>query len=126
MIHLDTSVLVDALTGPKRQAARLRTLIAEGERISFATLVLYEWLRGPRSREELAAQESLFPRESAVPFGVAEAALAAAWYRIVSRPKGRELDLAIAACAVTAGARLWTLNLKDFQDIPKLSLLTHA
>jgi len=123
MIHLDTSVLIDALTGPKRQAARLRELIAQGERIAFATLVLYEWLRGPRLREELAAQESLFPRESAVPFGAAEAALAAAWYRTVSRPKGRELDLAIAACAVTAGARLWTLNRKDFQGIPKLLLL---
>ena len=123
MIHLDTSVLIEALTGPRRQAARLRTLISQGERIAFAALVLYEWLRGPRLREELAAQEALFPRESAVTFGPAEAALAADWYRTVPRPRGRELDLAIAACAVTAGATLWTLNPDDFDDIPKLSLL---
>jgi predicted nucleic acid-binding protein len=123
MIHLDTSALIDALTGPRRQAKQLRALIERGERITFATLVLYEWLRGPRLREELAAQEALFPRESAVAFGPAEAALAAGWYRTISRPRGREIDLAIAACAVTAGAMLWTLNRQDFQDIPKLLLL---
>jgi len=123
MIHLDTSALIDALTGPRRQAKRLRALIERGERITFATLVLYEWLRGPRSREELAAQEALFPRESAVAFGPAEAVLAASWYRAITRPRGREIDLAIAACAVTAGAMLWTLNRQDFQDIPKLLLL---
>src|SRR4051794_8732240 len=108
MIHLDTSVLIDGLTGPRRQAQRLRALIEKGERITFAALVLYEWLRGPRLKEELAAQEMLFPRQSVVPFGPAEAALAAGWYRTISRPRGRELDLAIAACAVTAGATLWT------------------
>ncbi len=123
MIHLDTNVLIDALTGPRRQAQRLRALIEQGERTTFATLVLYEWLRGPRSNEELAAQEALFPRESAVPFGPAEAALAASWYRTIRHPRGREIDLAIAACAVTAGATLWTLNREDFQDIPKLTLL---
>jgi predicted nucleic acid-binding protein len=123
MIHLDTSALIDSLTGPRRQAKQLRALIERGERITFATLVLYEWLRGPRLREELAAQEALFPRESAVAFGPAEAALAAGWYRTISRPRGREIDLAIAACAVTAGAMLWTLNRQDFQDIPKLLLL---
>jgi predicted nucleic acid-binding protein len=123
MIHLDTSALVDALSGPKRQAARLRALIEQGERVTFSTLVLYEWLRGPRKREELAAQEALFPREAAVQFGPAEAALAAAWYRAIPRARGREIDLAIAACAATHDAALWTLNRDDFRDVPKVSLL---
>ena len=123
MIHLDTSALVDALTGPRRQAARLRSLIEQGERITFCTLVLYEWVRGPRTREELTAQEALFPREATVPFGAAEAALAATWYRALPRARGRELDLAIAACAANHGARLWTLNREDFRDIPRLSLV---
>lgn len=52
VIHLDTSALLEALTGPKRQAARLRALIDQGERITFSTLVLYEWLRGSRTRAE--------------------------------------------------------------------------
>ena len=65
MIHLDTCVLVDALTGPRRSAPALRALIEQGERISFSALVLYEWLRGPRRPEELRVQEALFPGSEA-------------------------------------------------------------
>jgi hypothetical protein len=122
VIHLDTSVLIDALTGPRRSGPALRRVIEHGERAVLTTLVLYEWLRGPRRREELAAQEALFPRASAVAFGPEEAARAAALYRTVRRPRGRELDLAVAACALTHGAALWTLNPDDFRDLPELRL----
>ena len=124
MIHLDTSVLIDALTGPRRSAAPLRTAIADGERVAFSSIVLYEWLRGPRLPQELDAQEALFPRAAAVAFGEEEAALAASLYGKVRRARGREVDLAVAACAVTHGARLWTLNWRDFVDIPGLELYT--
>ncbi len=86
------------------------------------TLVMYEWLRGPRVREELAAQEALLPAEEAIPFGSPEAALAAKLYREIPRARGREIDLAIAACGLTWNARLWTLNRADFDDIPGLQL----
>jgi len=122
VIHLDTSVLVDALTGPRRSAPALRALIAEGERISFSALVLYEWLRGPRRPEETRVQEALFPSAHAAPFGRPEAALAAELYRAVRRPRGREIDLAIAATAIVHDAALWTLNPRDFADIPRLRL----
>ena len=124
MIHLDTCVLVDALTGPGRSAADLRALIEQAERVSFSTLVLYEWRRGPRRREELVAQEALFPAADAASFGYLEAALAAELYAKVRRPRGRELDLAIAACAIRRDAVLWTLNPADFEDIPGLRILT--
>lgn len=124
MILLDSSVLIDALTGPKRSAAVLRRAIERGERLLVPALVLYEWLRGPRLPEELAAQEALFPRESAVPFGPREAALAAELYAAVSRSRGREIVLAIAACALVREAQLWTLDEKDFRDIPGLRLLS--
>jgi predicted nucleic acid-binding protein len=78
VIHLDTSVLVDALTGPRRSAPALRAVLDRGERIAIATLVLYEWLHGPRRHAELAHQEALLPAAEAVPFGPREAALAAA------------------------------------------------
>jgi len=122
VIHLDTSLLVDALTGPRRSARALRSAFASGERISLSTLVLYEWLRGPRVESELADQEALFPSESAVVFGSREAELAARLYRLVPRPRQRELDLAVAACALTNGAVIWTLNTGDFRDIPGLAL----
>jgi len=34
--------------------------------------------------------------------------------------RGRELDLAIAASAILHDAVLWTLNHRDFADIPRL------
>ena len=115
-------MLIDALTGPRRSLPGLRRAVESGERIGVPSLVLYEWLRGPRVRQEILDQEALFPGEAAIPFGPREAALAAEMYRTVRRPRGREIDLAIAACALTRDARLWTLNPKDFADLPGLQL----
>lgn len=122
MIHLDTSLLVDAITGPRRSARALRETIERGERVTLSALVLYEWRRGPRVPEELAAQEALFPNESVVAFGWREAAHAAELYRAIRRPRGREIDLAIAACALAHGAEFWTLSPQDFRDVPGLTL----
>jgi predicted nucleic acid-binding protein len=59
----------------------MRELIADGERLVLPALVLYEWRRGPRGAEELAAQEALFPTDAALPFGPEQAAMAARLYR---------------------------------------------
>jgi predicted nucleic acid-binding protein len=122
LIVLDTSVLIDALSGLRRSAADMRRAMAAGERLVVPSLVLYEWLRGPRVPEELAAQEGLFPSAFALAFGPAEAARAAQLYLSVPKARGREIDLAIAASALTLGAPLWTLNRRDFQDVPGLEL----
>jgi predicted nucleic acid-binding protein len=122
LIVLDTSVLIDALTGPKRSAPLLRQAIDRGERLLLPALVLYEWLRGPRLEAELEAQEALFPSMTAVPFGPVEAVAASRLYRALSRPRSREIDIAIAVVAIGKNADLWTLNPRDFADIPKLSL----
>jgi predicted nucleic acid-binding protein len=119
-ILLDTSALVDALTGDKHSGPAVQRAHDRGERVILSSLVLYEWLRGPRLAEELAEQEELFPQASARVFGPAEATQAAALYRVVPRARGRETDIAIAACALVWDARLWTLNLDDFRDIPGL------
>ena len=122
MIVLDTSVLIDALSGPGRSSGALRRQIEEGARITVPALVLYEWLRGPRVAAELEAQEGLFPATEALPFGPREAAISARLYSSVTRPRGRELDLAIAAHALISEAELWTLNRTDFEDLPGLRL----
>jgi len=122
VVLLDTSILVDGLTGPKRSRLALRDAIDRGERCRLPSLVLYEWLRGPRRPEEIAIQEALFPGEDAIPFGPPEAAISARLYRTVRRPRGRAFDLAIAACAIHHGVPLWTLNVADFRDIPGLQL----
>jgi predicted nucleic acid-binding protein len=124
MTLLDTSALVDSLSGPKRSAKALRAVIERGERVLIPSLVLYEWLRGPRLAQELAAQEALFPADSALTFGPREASISAGLYRSLKRPRGREIDLAIAATAIAKDAGLWTLNGADFKDIPGLRLVT--
>jgi len=123
IVHIDTSALVDALTGPRRSLPSLIRLVEQGHRVTLSTLVLYEWRRGPRSAEDLTAQEELFPSEAAVVFDHDVAVLAARLFQAVPRARGRELDLAIAACALHAGAALWTLNPRDFVDIPGLRLV---
>ncbi len=122
MILLDTSVLIEHLTGRPASPHPIRNLLETAEPIRLPSVVLYEWLRGSRRPEEVQAQESLFPSELAVAFGPAEARVAADLYRLLRRARTREADIAIAACALVAGARLWTLNEKDFGDIPGLRL----
>ena len=123
MIVVDTSALIDALCGPRRSLPRLTQLVESGERLNLSTIVLYEWLRGPRLPQELEVQEKLFPGEQVFSFGVEEAMVAADLYRHVSRARGREVDLAIAATAITRDAAIWTLNPDDFHDIRGLRLI---
>jgi predicted nucleic acid-binding protein len=126
VIHLDTSVLVDALTGAGRSAAALRRTIEAGERVGLSSLALYEWLRGPRRPAEVAAQEAILPAGTAIQFGPREASIAANLYRATRGARLRAADLAIAACAISHAARLWTLDPDDFRDIPDLVLFTPA
>jgi predicted nucleic acid-binding protein len=122
VIHLDTSVLIDALTGPRRSMPALRRVVADGIRLGASALVLYEWRRGPRTEMELAIEAALLGPDAVVSFGADEARLAADLYRHVKRARGREIDIAIAACALGQGAHLWTLNPGDFRDLPGLEL----
>lgn len=122
MIHLDTSVLVDSLTGPRRSMPALRRVVSDGIRLGVSSLVLYEWRRGPRTEVELAIEAALLGPDAVASFGETEARIAAGLYRQVGRARGRELDIAIAACAIGQGAHLWTLNPADFKDIPGLEL----
>jgi predicted nucleic acid-binding protein len=122
LILLDTSVLIDALSYRGPTETSLREAIANGRRIRMSCLVLYEWLRGPRRADELEAQETLFPVAEAVPFGAEEAARAVQLFSQVPRARGRDIDIAIAATALEREAAIWTLNERDFEDIPGLTL----
>jgi predicted nucleic acid-binding protein len=122
VILFDTSVLVDSLCGPRRSLPTLVRALDRGERLILSSIVAYEWLRGPRTIEELSAQEELFPCASAIPFEPADAQLAAKLYKSLRRARSREADIAIAACAIRHDTHLWTLNLSDFADIPGLRL----
>ena len=81
LIHLDTSVLVDAFTGDRRSLSRVRAATARGDVIAFCTVVLYEWLRGPRTTDEKQAVEAFVDLDLLPAFGRREAERAADLYR---------------------------------------------
>ena len=112
--------------GCRRRGPALRALIERGERIGCSALVLYEWRRGPRQPDELRVQKAPLPSHAAAAFGPSEASHAADLYRRVRRARRREVDLAIAACALTNDAGFWTLNPADFSDVPGLRLVAPA
>ncbi len=122
IVHLDTSALVDALTGRRQSLPRLYEFVREGHRLRLSAPTLYEWLRGPRTLGELQDQEALLPRSAAVPFDAEAAGAAADLHGQVPRARARQMDLAIAACAIVQEGALWTLNQEDFRDIPGLKL----
>ena len=126
IVHLDTSVLVDALTGRRRSFVALERTVAAGHVIAASVLVLYEWRRGPRTEEELEDQEALLPSAEMRAFGPAEAVRAAELYRTLPRARGRDMDIAVASCALEHGAELWTLNRHDFRDMRPLKLYEPA
>jgi predicted nucleic acid-binding protein len=123
VVHLDTSVLIAALTADRPLAKSFRDEIAGGTRMVVSALVVFEYVRGPRSDAETREFRQLFTDVDRVAFGDLEAAAAAALYRVLERPRGREMDICIAASAITHGARLWSINAKDFADIPGLRLI---
>ena len=72
------------------------------------------------ARASVPAGRAVSTDRAAIPFAAAEAALAAGLYARLRKARGREIDLAIAACALVRNAKLWTLNTEDFDDIPDL------
>ena len=121
-IHLDTSVLIDVFTAERPLLESYEAAALAGHRLTTSSPVMYEWLRGPRIGSELDLQRRLCPADQIVGFGPDEASTAADVYRKLKRSRGRELDIAIAACAIEHGAALWTVNPRDFRDIPGLRL----
>ena len=122
MILLDTSVLLAALTGPRPMLPELRRRFAAGERMAVPALVLFDWRLGPRTAEELACQEELFPAAAALPFAAEDAALAAELFKQIPPGNSGAMAVAIAACAIRQEAALWTLQPEDFAAIPHLRL----
>src|SRR3989442_11085107 len=124
VILLDTSVLVDALTGRRHSSTALSGAISRGDRLGLSTLALYEWLRGPRNEAEIQDQEALLPANAAFPFGASEAVIAAGLYRRVARAPQRERDLAIGAAPLPPGAPLLAPKTPGFPGNSRPPLLT--
>jgi predicted nucleic acid-binding protein len=115
---LDTSVLIADAAPTGVEGAISVVSITE---LHFGTLLARNDDERARRTDRLAAVEATFdPLQVTLEVARAWGRLAAAVAQRGGKPRRRQLDLAIAATAVTEGVPLLTLNLADFRIIDDL------
>jgi predicted nucleic acid-binding protein len=124
---LDTDVVIDHLAEEPRIMALLNDLAPEG--LFMSTVTLMEALEGVLEAPEPDARQRLEVLLRGVPLvpideAIARQAAEIRHYLRVRRKRvrTRALDIVIAATAVVRGYTLVTRNVKDFRDIPGLTL----
>ena len=120
MIHLDTSFLIRALEAGSVQDRQLRNWIAAGESLGISAVAWTEFLCGPLHPSALTlADELVGPRTD---FTTTDAALAARLFNESGRRRGSLIDCMIAASALGEGARIATVNARDFRRFEPFGL----
>ena len=114
MIHLDTNYLIGLLVKGSPQAAEVDGWLASGEPLAASAVAWTEFLNGPVTALEVVQTESVL-ESRIVPFGAAEARLAAELFNNTGRRRGSRFDCLIAATAILAQADLATVNHSDFK-----------
>lgn len=114
-VLLDSTVLIDVLSGRPKTSARFVALQATGD-VPHVCAVTAEEVSAYLKPREREAAGAMFEGLSGAPLGIAEGRLAG-WLRREFRRRGKTLsqaDALIAAAAVGISARLATGNPKDF------------
>lgn len=121
VFHLDTDFAVYAFSraGPERR--RLLEAAESDRTIEMSAVAWYEFARGPRHPEQLAAAREFLG--GVVPLSDEIATAAATVFRALGSPRQRTADIAIGVTVLLADATLCTRNASDFSDIPGLSVL---
>jgi predicted nucleic acid-binding protein len=124
LYHLDTDVLVYACAHGGAERARLLSILEAGDPIAMSAWAWYEFRRGPRTPEQLAAASLLVGEEGIVPVSADIAEEAAELFRVLGSPRRRAADVLIGATARICGATLLSRNATDFVGISGLELET--
>jgi len=114
MIHLDTNYLIGLLVRGSIPAADVDRWLAAGEDLAVSAVAWSEFLNGPVTAVEISRVGAVI-QSRVVPFGPAEAALAADLFNKTGRRRGSRFDCLIAATAIAANASLATVNTADFK-----------
>jgi predicted nucleic acid-binding protein len=114
VIHLDTNYLIGLLVQGSPQASHSDGWLAAGEVLAASAVAWTEFLNGPVNPTQTSQVESIL-QSRIVPFGTAEAILAADLFNRTGRRRGSRFDCLIAATAIIANAELATANVRDFQ-----------
>lgn len=119
-VHLDTDVLVYALSRSGPERSRVVALAESSDEIQISAVAWYEFARGPRLPEQLAIARSFFGPAGIVPFSESIARSAAEVFRSLGSPRRRAADIAIGVTAASLGATIISRNARDFAGIPGL------
>jgi predicted nucleic acid-binding protein len=120
--HLDTDFMLKAISAKGPEQTLLRRLSNTDAAIEISAIAWYEFCRGPRSPDQEALARSFLEADGIIPFDEAVAASAADLFRRLGSPRKRAADIAIAATALSRGARLLSANSRDYSGIEGLRL----
>lgn len=114
MIHLDTNYLIGLLVRGSPEAAKVDQWLAAGESLAASAIAWTEFINGPVAASEVSQVEIVL-RSQIIPFGKAEAVLAADLFNKTGRRRGSRFDCLIAATTILHQAALATVNQSDFK-----------
>jgi predicted nucleic acid-binding protein len=114
MIHLDTNYLIGLLVQGSPRALEVDGWLATGEPLGTSAIAWTEFLNGPVTTLEVTRAGTVL-QSRIVPFGPAEATLAADLFNKTGRRRGSRFDCLIAATAILAPAAFATVNQSDFK-----------
>ncbi len=120
--HLDTDFMLKGISAKGPEQTLLRRLSNTDAAIEISAIAWYEFCRGPRSPDQEALARSFLEADGIIPFDEAVAASAADLFRRLGSPRKRAADIAIAATALSRGARLLSANSRDYSGIEGLKL----
>lgn len=114
MIHLDTNYLIGLLLKGSAVARDVDGWLAAEESLAASAIAWTEFLNGPVTPLAISRAEAVL-QSRIIPFGQAEAALAAELFNQTGRRRGSRFDCLIAATAILAQAEAATVNESDFK-----------
>jgi len=114
MIHLDTNYLIGLPVKGSAVALDVDGWLAAGESFSASAIAWTEFLNGPVTPLAVSRAEAVL-ESRIMPFGQAEAVLAAQLFNQTGRRRGSRFDCLIAATAIRAQAEIATVNESDFR-----------
>jgi predicted nucleic acid-binding protein len=114
MIHLDTNYLIGLPVKGAAVALDVDGWLAAGESLAASAIAWTEFLNGPVTPLAISRVGAVL-QSRIVPFGQAEAALAAELFNKTGRRRGSRFDCLIAATAILSQAQVATVNESDFK-----------
>ena len=114
MIHLDTNYLIGLPVKGSAVALGVDGWLVVGESFAAGAIAWTEFLNGPVTPLAVSRAEAVL-ESRIIPFGQAEAVLAAELFNKTGRRRGSRFDCLIAATTILAQAEVATVNESDFK-----------